>query len=127
MAVRGGFVLARLGFLLMTPATFYTVNGPRGVYYAVRNHHTGMVWTERTESAAQQQAQEEGLAIIAGQTINHQQLLDLMIRVPENSPGRLREAPVVPVEAAHVAGGVKSGLSRFLQRLRRGHHASDKR
>ena len=39
----------------MTPATFYIVNGPRGVYYAVRNHHTGKVWTERTELAAEQQ------------------------------------------------------------------------
>ena len=49
----------------MAPATFYTVSGPRGVYYAVRNHESGKVWTERTELAAQQQASEEGLAIVA--------------------------------------------------------------
>ena len=63
----------------MAPATLYEVNGPRGVYYAVRNHQTGKVWTERTELAAQEQASEEGLCIVEGQSIDHSQLLELMI------------------------------------------------
>jgi len=63
----------------MTPATFYIVNGPRGEYYAVRNHVTGKVWTERTELAACQQAQDEGLALVAGEKISHARLVELMI------------------------------------------------
>ncbi len=62
----------------MTPATFYTVIGPRGEYFAVRNHVTGKIWTERTESAARQQAQEEGLALVSGEKVTHARLLDLM-------------------------------------------------
>ena len=34
----------------MAQATFYTVNGPRGEYYAVRNHETKKIWTERLPS-----------------------------------------------------------------------------
>jgi hypothetical protein len=63
----------------MTPATFYIVNGPRGEYYAVRNHVTGKFWTERTELAARQQAQDEGLALVAGENITHARLVELMI------------------------------------------------
>jgi hypothetical protein len=99
----------------MTPATFYTVNGPRGVYYAVRNHHTGMVWTERTESAAHQQAQEEGLALIASETVNHHQLLDLMI---PQAPVRPLAVTINP-DPPRPTPRVRSGLTSFLQRFRR--------
>ena len=55
----------------MAQATFYTVNGPRGEYYAVRNHDSGKIWTERTELAANQQAREEGLVFVETQTVSH--------------------------------------------------------
>ena len=105
----------------MTPATFYIVNGPRGIYYAVRNHTTGKIWTERTELAAQQQARDEGLALIESQTLNHSQLLDLMI-----SPGTQTRQPLAEEHASSHeptrvgVTRVQTGLTHFLKRFRRG-------
>ena len=96
----------------MAPATFYIVNGPRGEYYAVRNHQTGKVWTERTESAAKQQASDENLALVATETIDHRHLLDLM--VAQGSPMRPTAGQPPPTKLH-----VESGLSRFLRRFRR--------
>ena len=62
----------------MVRATLYTVNGPRGCYFAVRNHHTGLVWTERTELAARSQAAEQGLDIVEEQEVPHERMLQLM-------------------------------------------------
>ena len=105
----------------MTPATFYVVNGPRGVYYAVRNHATGKIWTERTELAAEQQASDEGLALIESKTLAHSQLLDLMIPhgiAPHHSAP---EKPAGSNEPTRVgATRVRAGLTHFLQRFRRG-------
>ncbi|HWE04787.1 MAG TPA: hypothetical protein VG326_20445 [Tepidisphaeraceae bacterium] len=98
----------------MAQATFYTVNGPRGEYYAVRNHDTEKIWTERTESAAQQQARDEGLEFVGHETIDHVRLLDMMIAVPFTPTS----APVAAVERGRMNLQIESGLSRFFRRLR---------
>src|SRR5205807_2995981 len=62
----------------LTDATLYTVNGPRGSYYAIRNHDTGSVLTERTESAAAALANEQDLVIVDQREISHAELLEMM-------------------------------------------------
>ena len=101
----------------MAPATFYTVKGPRGIYYAVRNHHTGKVWTERTELAAQRQADDEQLAIVASETIGHSQLLDLMIVQGLNTQASDAPAPSTASPRPPAPGG--SGLSRIFKLFHR--------
>lgn len=93
----------------MTPATLYTVNGPRGVYYAVRNNLTGKIFTERTDVNARQQAEEEGLAIVADARVTHMQLLDLM--APQTPHAPQPQAPAAPegptrVEVRRVQRGI---------------------
>lgn len=62
----------------LTDATLYTVNGPRGAYYAVRNHDTGAVFTEPTESAAAAVANEQDLVIVDTITVSHSELLSII-------------------------------------------------
>lgn len=62
----------------LTDATLYIVNGPRGPYYAVHEHETGAVLTERTESAAIALANEKDLLIVDRQQISHAGMLELM-------------------------------------------------
>ncbi|HET6248273.1 MAG TPA: hypothetical protein VFE47_11290 [Tepidisphaeraceae bacterium] len=97
----------------MAPATLYTVNGPRGTYFAVRNHQTGKVWTERTEAAAVRQAADEQLAIVAGETIGHSQLLDMMI-----ADGLATYHGASDPSAASSANA-SGGLSRFFKLFHR--------
>lgn len=61
----------------LTDATLYTVHGPRGSYYAVRNHDTGAVLTERTRSAAAGLANEQDLVIVDQREISHAELLEM--------------------------------------------------
>ena len=61
------------------PATLYTVTSPRNTYYAVRSHATGMIWTERTESAAQAMAAEQGLRVVEEQEITQAALRELIV------------------------------------------------
>ena len=68
----------------LTDATLFTVNGPRGCYYAVRNHDTGAVLTERTESAAAL-ANEKDLLIVEQREIGHAELLEMMASRAEGS------------------------------------------
>jgi hypothetical protein len=104
----------------MTPATFYTVNAPRHVYYAVRNHTTGKIWTERTELAAQQQARDEDLALIESLTLSHSQLLDLMIPHGPSTPKPAPPEHAGPNEPTRVGvTRVQTGLTHFLRRFRR--------
>ena len=58
-------------------ATLYTVIDPRGTYYAIRNHDTGMVWTKPTESAAAALANEHNLVIVEQEMIQHDKLMKL--------------------------------------------------
>ena len=62
----------------LTDATLFTVNGPRGCYYAVRSHDSGTVLTERTESAAAALANEKDLLIVDQREISHAELLEMM-------------------------------------------------
>src|SRR5665213_1190204 len=97
----------------MAHATFYTVHGPRGEYYAVHNHDTEKIWTERTELAARQQAYDEGLEFVASENIDHVHLLDKMIAVPYTSPEH-----GTATHSGHLSFKVEGGLSRFFRRLR---------
>lgn len=85
----------------------------RGEYYAVRNHDTEKIWTERTELAARQQAQDEGLEIVASEKIDHVHLLDMMIAVPYTPPTHGGST-----DASGLSFKVEGGLSRFFRRLR---------
>lgn len=70
----------------LTDATLFTVNGPRGCYYAIRNHDSGAVLTERTESAAAALANEKDLLIVEQRQISHAELLEMMAaRVQDGS------------------------------------------
>jgi hypothetical protein len=99
----------------MAHATFYTVNGPRGEYYAVRNHETKKIWTERTELAARQQARDERLEFVGEEAIDHIHLLDLMIAVPYTPPVDRRSAAG---DSTRITVKFESGISRFFRRLR---------
>ena len=62
----------------LSDATLYTVNGPRGTYWAIRCQETGAVWTERTESAAAALADEHDLIVVNREDISHAMLLEMM-------------------------------------------------
>jgi len=65
----------------------YTVEGSRGVYYAIHDPATSRVWTERTESAALAQARELGILIAAEELITADELLRRTGRdAPERMP-----------------------------------------
>lgn len=70
----------------LTDATLYTVNGPRGTYYAIRDHDTGTVLTEGTESAAAAVANEKDLVIVDQLQIGHAELLKLMAARWQSEP-----------------------------------------
>ncbi|HSZ58927.1 MAG TPA: hypothetical protein VK797_25025 [Tepidisphaeraceae bacterium] len=53
----------------------YTVEGPKGSYYAIHDPATGRVRTERTEQAARAQAQKMGITLVADEIISHEELL----------------------------------------------------
>lgn len=59
-------------------ATLYTVTSPRNTFYAVRAHATGMIWSERTESAAKALAAEQGLRVGDEQEITQAELRELI-------------------------------------------------
>jgi len=103
----------------MVPATIYTVHGPRGVYYAVHNHHTGKIWTERTELAAEEQAADEGLALIDSKEIDHASLLDLMIALAAHPPALAEKPAENSSDHRGRIGFHIGGLSRFWHRRRR--------
>lgn len=111
----------------MAQATFYTVKGPRGEYYAVRDHPTGRFFTERTELAARQQAADERLDIVEELAVDHAQLLELMIRhssaalAAQNASGAA--ASGANPSLMHPSLRIESGISRFFNRFRRGQNA----
>ena len=53
----------------------YTVEGPRGSYYAIHDPATRRIWTERTEQAARAQAQDIGMVLVGEEIISHEELL----------------------------------------------------
>jgi len=61
-------------------ATLYTVIDPRGTYYAIRDHDSGMVWTRPTESAAAMLANENNLVIVEQAMIQHDKLMEMASR-----------------------------------------------
>jgi len=79
----------------LTDATFYTVTGPTGTYYAVRDHDTGAVLTERTETGAAALANEKDLLIVERGIIDHARLMQMMAsRFAGAAPGGLHSAGV---------------------------------
>ena len=90
----------------ISDATLYTVIGPRGTHYAVRNHDTGEIWTERTELAAAALGNEHNLVIVEREEIPHHKLLDMMA-------ARAQEEQTVGAGAGGDSpGGGLSGLVR---------------
>jgi hypothetical protein len=64
----------------------YTVEGPKGSYYAIHDPATGRVRTERTEQAARAQARKMGITLVADEIISHEELLRRTGReMPETS------------------------------------------
>ena len=93
-------------------ATLFTVSGPRGTYFAVRDQESGAVLTERTESAAAAMADERDLLIVDRREISHAELIGMMAsRAAQGTDARPQE----PV-AAH-ARGEGSGLAALARRL----------
>ena len=102
-----------------TRGVLYTVRGPRAVYYALRNEETGRVWTERTELAARDQANELAITIVNEAEITQDELVRLMVGEALSQEGGVQKphaasaAPVAeppirpgrvfPVEAAKPA------------------------
>lgn len=62
----------------LTDATLLTIDGPKGAYYAVLDHATGTVLTERTEHAAAALANEKDMVIVDRRQITHAELLRMM-------------------------------------------------
>ena len=56
-------------------AVLYTVQGPRGSYYAIHDPANGRIITESTDPRARTQAREMGLVVVTEETISHQELL----------------------------------------------------
>jgi hypothetical protein len=56
-------------------AVLYTVQGPRGSYFAVHDPATGRICTESSDPRARAQAREMGLLVTHEETISHQELL----------------------------------------------------
>ena len=56
-------------------AVLYTVQGPRGSYFAVHDPATGRICTESSDPRARAQAREMGLVVTHEETISHQELL----------------------------------------------------
>ena len=93
-------------------ATLFTVSGPRGTYYAVRDEETGAVLTERTESAASAMADERDLLIVDRREVGHAELIEMMAsRASQGTDARASEPQ--PVHAR----GEGSGLSALARRL----------
>jgi len=53
----------------------YTVQGPRGSYYAIHDPATGRICTESSDPRARAQARDMGLMVMHEETITHQELL----------------------------------------------------
>ena len=94
----------------ITDATLYTVKGPRGAYYAIREKETGMVLTERTEQAAMAMANERDMIISDRQEISHADLLAMMAdRCKDSAPESQADQPhpgtsEKPATSAHASG-----------------------
>src|SRR4051794_26798207 len=56
-------------------AVLYTVQGPRGSYYAIHDPATGRICTESSDPRARAQAREMGLIVVNEEKITHQELL----------------------------------------------------
>ena len=99
----------------LTDATLFTVNGPRGCYFAVRNHDTGVILTERTESAAAGLANESDLVIVDQREISHAELLEMTAaRCADDAP----TPPAVHADRSPGAPGERTpGLLQFARRL----------
>jgi hypothetical protein len=74
-------------------AVLYTVQGPRGSYYAVHDPASGRIFTESTDPRARAQAREKGLIVVNEETITHQELLrrtgreaDAATQAPKTNP-----------------------------------------
>ena len=103
----------------LTDATLYTVNGPRGSYFAVRNHDSGSVLTERTESAAAALANEQDLLIVDQCEISHAQLLEMMAARGADGAGA-SSLGVHSDSHSSPAAGHGSGLIDFARRILHG-------
>lgn len=105
----------------LTDATLFTVNGPHGCYYALRNHDTGAVMTERTESAAAALANEHDLVIAEQRIVSHAQLLEMM----ESRSADSAAAQVMADAVAHNPDPRDSGPQQQARRFaHRDPHAS---
>jgi hypothetical protein len=98
----------------LTDATLFTVNGPRGCYYAVRSHDTGTVLTERTESAAAALANEKDLLIVEQREISHAELLEMMAARAEEGGVATQGSPT---DHPASAGEHRPGLLGFARRI----------
>ena len=97
----------------ITDATLYTVTGPRTTYYALRNHDTGAIQTERTEAAAAAIANEQDFVIVDQVQITHGKLLEMMAARSEGNEALDHdEHAMSDAPAAH-----GSGLAALARRL----------
>jgi len=56
-------------------AILYTVQGPRGSYFAIHDPATGRICTESSDPRARAQARDMGLIVVNEETITHPELL----------------------------------------------------
>lgn len=79
-------------------AKLYEVRGKHGTVYAVHDLASNMFWSERTEQAARDLANEKSLTITEQRTITRDDLLKLMGQPPALKTGVSREtsAPQAP-------------------------------
>ena len=74
-------------------AVLYTVQGPRGSYYAIHDPATGRICTESSDPRARAQARDMGLVVTHEETISHPELLrrtgrdaDVAVQTAKTSP-----------------------------------------
>ncbi len=82
-------------------AVLYTVQGPRGSYYALHDPATGRICTESSDPRARAQARDMGLLVTHEESITHQELL--------RRTGR--DADVAAVQGSKTNPAAPSGVS----------------
>ena len=90
-------------------AVLYTVQGPRGSYYAIHDPATGRICTESSDPRARAQARDMGLMVTHEESITHQELLrrtgrDADVAAAQGSKTNPASPPEVSSEDGKTAG-----------------------
>lgn len=93
----------------MSDAKLYSVQTMRGTVYVLHELSSGMIWTERSEGAARQLAQEKRFPIVGEESMSHAELRRLL---GHEDPSPVKQsaavgAPTIENDAVMVVDDVK--------------------